>query len=473
MIALNNDLKEAVFFPFDRASIPFSNALKLELLAGKQPGQRNPIVVTHGRPGDPDDDSVRYYGTVIQIDDALHMWYQALSSLDQDPRGRRLCYATSGDGVTWEKPGLGLIEFNGGRDNNIVDMFGGEPWLAASPILYDPEDPDPSRRFKMSFESERYGNHQAVAYSPDGLRWTESPNNPVGPRLEQAGLIRFNGCYYVNGQDEMGAHGTHYGRARKLVTFASYDFEHWTQSSCLGFRRDNLPPRPVPTEWNQGEEVHLGAGLWNRGNVIIGVYGAWHGHPTGDRGRITMDLGLVVSNDALQYREPVPDFKLIPCYEELESPEDRGPALMQGQGMCNIGDETLFWYEVWAWGDVRLARWPRDRLGFFETFPAPGDPHCITDAIDPTGGPFEVFVNVDGVSEHACVTLELLDERFYPIAGCSGDDRARVDRPGLRQPVTWRDVPMLRNVRGPFRLKINFEGLTVDKIKLYAVYVSV
>jgi hypothetical protein len=185
----------------------------------------------------------------------------------------------------------------------------------------------------MSFESGKYNNNQAVAYSPDGLRWTESPNNPVGPQLEQAGLIKFNGCYYVNGQDEMGAHGTHYGQARKLVTFASYDFEQWTQSSCLGFRRDNLPPRPMPTEWNQGEEVHLGAGLWDRGNVIIGVYGAWHGHPTGDRRFITMDLGLVVSNDALLYREPVPDFKLIPSYEELDThPGGSGPCVDAGPG---------------------------------------------------------------------------------------------------------------------------------------------
>ena len=355
MITLDNSLKEAVLFPFDNVNIPFSNALKLELVAGKKPGQTNPIVLGRGQPGDPDDNSVRYYGTVIQIDETLHMWYQSLSTLDPNPRGRRLCYATSTNGVNWEKPQLGLIDFNGSKDNNIVDIFDGEPAQAASPIIYDPVDTDPDRRFKMSFESGKYNNNQAVAYSPDGLRWTESPNNPVGPRLEQAGLIKFNECYYVNGQDEMGDHGTHYGQARKLVTFASYDFEQWTQSSCLGFRRDNLPPRPMPTEWNQGEEVHLGAGLWDRGNIIIGVYGAWHGHPTGDRRFITMDLELVVSNDALIYREPVPDFKFISSYEELDTPADRGPALMQGQGMYNVGDETLFWYEVWGWNDVRLA----------------------------------------------------------------------------------------------------------------------
>ena len=76
-----------------------------------------------------------------------------------------------------------------------------------------------------------------------------------------------------------------------LVTFASNDFEHWTQSSAVGFRRDSIPPRRMLAPWNTDEEVHLGAGLWDRGNVIVGVYGMWHGHPTSDRNRVTVGPG--------------------------------------------------------------------------------------------------------------------------------------------------------------------------------------
>lgn len=35
------------------------------------------------------------------------------------------CYAESTDGITWTKPSLGLGEFDGSRDNNIV-FDGGE-----------------------------------------------------------------------------------------------------------------------------------------------------------------------------------------------------------------------------------------------------------------------------------------------------------------------------------------------------------
>ena len=49
-------------------------------------------------------------------------WYQSYAgSRAQDPTRRVvLCYATSKDGLVWEKPSLGLYDFNGDPDTNIV-----------------------------------------------------------------------------------------------------------------------------------------------------------------------------------------------------------------------------------------------------------------------------------------------------------------------------------------------------------------
>ena len=317
-------VREAVLFPFDNSAFPFTAGLRLHLVsATKQSAGREWVVVRRGKAGDPDDLYVRFYGVVIAIGDMLHMWYEAKGTLDPpytwpdrpwSRHGpRRICYAVSEDGVTWEKPKLGLVEYNGNKDNNIVDIQGGECRIMEHVLIHDPEDPDPMRRFKMVFESEAYGGRMAVAYSPDGLRWHESPRNPVGPTQEMCGLIKYNGCYYLNG-----ALGAHYGAPRQLCPFASYDFEEWTEASCLGYRRDPIPPRAMHTESNTGEEMHLGTGLWDRGNAIIGVMGLWHGHPTGDRHFVAVDLGLLVSNDALIYREPIPDFPLVPAKEETE-----------------------------------------------------------------------------------------------------------------------------------------------------------
>ena len=184
------------------------------------------------------------------------MWY--LATAKEDTTGQRICYATSKDGINWEKPNLGLVEYNGNKNNNLVEMKGKNPdpgnaETNALPVLYDPEDPDPNRRFKLGMEAGRYGNNFAVAFSPDGLRWTEYEGNPVAPPMEHTGLIKFNGCYYVNAQDEFGSHGSQHGRSRKLVTFASYDFINWTQASCLGLRRDPIEPNPTYSEWNVQE----------------------------------------------------------------------------------------------------------------------------------------------------------------------------------------------------------------------------
>ncbi|HEU5315048.1 MAG TPA: hypothetical protein VFX49_03000, partial [Chloroflexota bacterium] len=344
-------VREAVLFPFDDHSVPFSAGVRLNLVPGKAPGVKPPVVLDHGAPGDPDELVARFYGTVIALGDTLCMWYLGGSAHN----ALRACFATSKDGVTWEKPRLGLVEHGGRTANNLLDFMGGEITFSALPVLYDPEDPNPARRFKSAFESGRYGNCLAVGFSPDGLRWTVPDINPVAPMLEQTGLVKFNGAYYVNGQG-----GRHFGSGRKLVTFASYDFERWTHATAMGFRRDNIPPRPAPAGWNAGPEVHLGAGLWDRGSVLVGVYDMWHGHPSGDRSFIPMDLGLVVSNDALHYREPIPDFRLIPAHEETGAPLGRGPSVSHGQGLLNWGEKTLLWYELWGLGGVRLVSWPRD-----------------------------------------------------------------------------------------------------------------
>ena len=56
----------------------------------------------------------------------------------------------------------------------------------------------------------------------------------------------------------------------------------------------------------QGEQCHLGAGLWNRGSSVLGFYGQWHGPVCGDRRLVAMDLGLVISNDGVSAAVPSP-----------------------------------------------------------------------------------------------------------------------------------------------------------------------
>ena len=87
------------------------------------------------------------------------------------PRNREMaiCYATSKDGLVWNKPELGLVEYEGSKANNILwrdagDAAGGPH---GSGIQKDLRDPDPNRRYKAFLKSKIL----SVAFSADGINW--------------------------------------------------------------------------------------------------------------------------------------------------------------------------------------------------------------------------------------------------------------------------------------------------------------
>jgi hypothetical protein len=474
-------LTEVVLFPFDDHSFPFQRGVRLQLVGRNSAAAE--VVLRPGPPGTPDAQAISYYGSVCRVGDELWMWY--LGQGAGEGAHQRLCLATSRDGRRWEKPALGLVDYHGTTQNNLVDLGGGKNSVAATATLYEPDEPDPGRRFKMVFETHgrnpEHGQRAEfnVAFSEDGLRWTERPVEPHDLSCEMAGVTKLDGCYYVCAQSG----GGHFGPPRKLETFVSYDFERWLPADCLGFMRGSIPPRPMIYEQHAGEQVHLGAGLWNRGNVILGVYGQWHGHPTNDRRLVAIDLGLVVSNDALHYREPIPDFRLITAEEHGWLGEVPGqallyPALEQGQGFENVGDETLTWYGSWSGRDgVRVAAWPRDRLGYFEAFRGHkmrslDEAQVVSAPLDLERKAARVFVNVDGLSEHSRIEVGVLSERFEPIAGFEPEACVAPSESGLRQPIRWQEHDRIQNVDERVRLRLSFGGLRPEDVRIYAVYVE-
>jgi hypothetical protein len=461
-------LSEAVLFAFDDRAFPFRDGVETRLL----PGQSPEVVLDHG-PAGSHDEVLLYYGTVIRIGDTFHMWYNGnhgpeLNTFNRERTQCVLCYATSKDGIHWVKPVLGLVEFNGSKNNNIVDL--GIPTLwSTGAVLYDPEDKDPSRRFKIAVEAPR---RLWVAFSADGLRWKPSPGNPVGPKLEMSGVTKHHGLYYVNGQ---GAGSPSRANGRRLMTMVSADFEHWSPCGALGLDRSPDVTGPsIDDRRNQNEEVHLGAAMWNRGNVILGIYGQWHGHPTGHRTLVSIDLGLALSHDALHWQEPIRDFKFIPAREQPDGPIGVYPALQQGQGMENVGDHTFYWYSIWRGTEgsgVRMIRWERDRLGMLQPFTAHGA-RAITCPIEARQGKAKVYVNASGLGEHTQLRVSLLDEGFRPIAGYSGADAAVMTKSELRGALAWKGGNAIVPSQGRVHVEILFEGVRPEDAKLHAMYVG-
>ena len=56
------------------------------------------------------------YGTVLRVNGKFRMWYVGTRNSSKP----RVCYAESSDGLQWERPELGICEFGGNKNNNIV-----------------------------------------------------------------------------------------------------------------------------------------------------------------------------------------------------------------------------------------------------------------------------------------------------------------------------------------------------------------
>lgn len=480
-------VEEAVLFPFDDCSLPFSRDLHMSLVTGRKfpdevdnglnivmdPRHPGKAVLPQGKPGDPDSYEV-LCPNVFFMNGEYRMWYLAQG----EDRKRRICYAVSKDGFSWERPKLGLVEYNGSKQNNLVAGPCGE-W-----VLYEPEDPDPSRRFKSLYMGPvmRIG----VSFSADGLTWKAGAQDVFGIGCELGTVFKFNGCYYANGQGGPAPINrpipppVEAASKRIMVTYASYDFEHWTHAAAMSFRRDNIPPR-VPTDFepHRGPQVHEGAPVWDRGSVLIGFYGQWD-NPRNDRRYWTQDIGLAISHDGLHFREPVPDFKMVHSYEERDGAAE---FLVQRNAFANIGDRTVYWYSVARSfptepTGVKVATWVRDRLGYFNAarknhgFGAAYEPHCISCPIEVNRQGSRVFVNADGLGQYSQIKVHVLDHQFRPLPGYSGEDCVPLSESGLRQAVVWRNRKQLEQFSHPIRIRVDWAGIRPEDAQLYSIYVA-
>lgn len=480
-------------FAFDDQSIPHSRNLRLEM---RQP-QRHPAnpVLRRGEAGSVDAMGVQFYGSVIREADRFRMWYVAFDddTASKAPSARwRAAYAESTDGVTWTKPDLGLVEFRGNRSNNLLDM-GGAWGFVNLKVICDDTDPDPARRYKMT--THVYFRHNTRLgtllpfTSPDGLTW--KPVKDVKPvkgemrkedlllpivHLEPAsGLYQRDGWYYLTAQNAMPGILHYQGRVVRI--YRSSDFVNWKPDNHIGFVRDTQHEWLGEGRSREGEQNHEGIAVWDRKNVLLGAYGRWHG--AAEWKDITVDLGFVVSNNGLDFREPLHEWTFLPRGED--GAWDQG-GILQGQGFENVGDETFIYYGAWdprntggtpqPRGGVGIASLPRDRFGTLmedESGKGPGDyqaPETTCELVTASFAPTEkIFLNAEGLGPESRLVIEMLDERERPLRGRV----AKIQSNGFQVPVIWQD-PDKTATPEKVCFRLRFEGSDRAAIRFYALY---
>lgn len=133
------------------------------------------------------------------------------------PNGELVSYqalATSTDGINWVKPNLGVIEFEGSKENNLV-IEGG----ASGSVFYDSDEKNPEYRYKYmtSYPIDDKPNTPTteglVIYtSPDGIHWTKHEFQ-VYPYIQDSQAVMFKDpnigkyvCYFRGNSEAIGRH---------------------------------------------------------------------------------------------------------------------------------------------------------------------------------------------------------------------------------------------------------------------------
>jgi hypothetical protein len=129
------------------------------------------------------------YHSVFTDGDLYRMYYKAWhlqaskGKLDSGRHPLFCCYAESDDGVHWRKPALGLHEFQGSKENNIVMVSGPIGSLNVDPghpAVFKDDNPEVAAdaRYKAIFRSSK-PNGLLPFKSPDGIHFSPMTEKPI------------------------------------------------------------------------------------------------------------------------------------------------------------------------------------------------------------------------------------------------------------------------------------------------------
>ncbi len=217
------------------------------------------------------------------------MWYS----------GGRL--AVSRDGVAWEKPSLGLFHHEG-QDTNCCVFEDGSPVRGCRAVFDDPEDPDPSRRFKMICYLPSY----CLAYSADGLTWRWAQKDPVWANGAGDGLEETSFFLHESDQGRYRGYMRVWQRHQTVRTLSlgeSEDLRNWSGPKIIW---EAMP------HYGHGSQIY-GMAVVREGGLYWGLpWICYTDEPLDPELRQTIRLKLAWSHDGVAWNALAPGLDAVP-----------------------------------------------------------------------------------------------------------------------------------------------------------------
>jgi hypothetical protein len=204
------------------------------------------------------------FRTIFRDGNVFRMWYTGGNFFNEDATkigGHPIfyCYAESSDGIHWKKPELGICEFNGSKQNNIV-------WTAPDAdnfMVFKDTNPDcrPGEKYKAVAQGKRHADGPTGLHafkSPDGMHWTDLGEDLI---ISKGAFDTLNVAFWDNERGKYFCYVRDYSAREKANTFAgeNYDPEKNKRIICVSTSNDFLhwtDPEPLIYEDSPSEQLY-------------------------------------------------------------------------------------------------------------------------------------------------------------------------------------------------------------------------
>lgn len=411
-------------------------------------------------------DTVYVYGTVLPAETGggYRMWYHAWAD-----REYRMLYATSADGLHWEKPDLGLVEYEGSTKNNILFRHTHENH--SPQVLFTPWDPDPARRYKFIYYE--YGRtppdftvsgYYGMA-SPDGIHWTDV--NGGKPILEDHGDVgNFNWDPHTKRYvgwpkkfDEVRGF-----RRRSLGFSATTDFEHWPESKLV------LVPDEFDDRWvtaDSPEDAHTdfyGMSAFAYESMYIGFL--WVFPITDGKKDGPIFVELATSHDGERWtRQEEPRTPILPL--GAEGTWDDGMIFTPNHPLVEDGAITLYYggFDVThgvRGGHAAIGRATLRKDGFASLNAGAEEGTVTTKPLKDATGTLSVNYRARG----GWLMAEILDENGVVVQGYSRDECTPLTGDSVAASLAWGGRNQLPDTDGPLHIRFILRDASLYSFKV-------
>jgi hypothetical protein len=377
------------------------------------------------------------YGTVMWDEGSLRMWYQWLHD------GVHIGYAESLNGVSWTKPSLGIIEFKGSTENNMVisswqrGKTGGAGALPS--VIKRPWETDPAKRYALFCYDRTAGAR--VAFSPDGWRWTFAAETAGKPLFTSSDVLNFFWDPYRSRYTATWKCRSRRGRSVGVAWSAGG--MTWTKPiDGPVFVPDDLDPDAtqiygMPVFPYQGLYIGL-PWIYNARHFKYGAYTVQRLHEAQEDSPRTVDVQLAWSWDLINWTRPPQRLPLIPRGTAGEF--DSG-MIYTARAPVQVGDRLFFYYggfdgphdEPKVKGSIGVATL---RLDGFCSMRAGSMEGWLITRREPLRAP-QVAINAK-ITEDGYIVAEILDRHNRVLPGFSRGDCVPFRGDAVRHVLQWK-----------------------------------